>query len=286
MGCKVKCKQACDNIVWTETAADDRIYYMDMLDNIAEALSAHQQITAAGLCDTPAEIAGGEGGDVDIFVYCTAIPSSEERRRLLPEYSGKYTPGESGGHWGVCDLVYIDGAEVWLMFVSEQDTVSEIKTVLSGSMPEKLENYYYPVGRLATIKNIKLLFDRNGFLENLKAMVSVYPDGLAEALLKYHAGALSDSEDLTRAAMRGDVLFYHFALDLVLDHILQALFALNRVYFPSRKRSLQYIANFKVKPAGCEETLLSILKKGSESGTIMQSFALVKGLTEWIQGQA
>jgi hypothetical protein len=258
---------------------------MDMLNIIAGALSAHPLITAAGLCGTPEDIAGGEGGDIDIFVYCTKIPPAEERRMLLPEYSDAYAPGESSGRWGVCDLVYIGGAEVWLMFVSEQDTVNEIKAILAGSMPGKVDNYYYPVGRLATIKNMQTLYDRSGFIKSLKDMVAVYPDGLAETLFKYHAEALSDTEDLTRAAQRGDVLFYHFALDLVLDHLLQALFALNRVYFPSRKRSLQYIRGFKVKPEGCAETLLKIVKTGSESETVMQSFELVKALTEWIQSQ-
>lgn len=256
---------------------------MDMMKSIAAALEKHPLITAAGLCGTPQDIAGGEGGDIDIFVYCTEIPSAEERRRLLPEYNDAYTPGEGSGRWGICDLVYIGGAEVWLMFVSERETVSEIKAILSGSMPGKVDNYYYPAGRLATIKNMQTLYDRSGFISSLKDMVSVYPDVLAETLLKYHADALSDTEDLTRAAQRGDVLFYHFALDLALDHLLQALFALNRVYFPSRKRSLQYIRSFNVKPEGCEETLLKIVKAGSESETVKQSFELVKALTEWIQ---
>lgn len=118
-----------------------------------------------------------------------------------------------------------------------------------------------------------------------KAMVAVYPEELAKTLLKYQAGALLDIEDLTRAAKRGDALFYHFALDLFLDHFLQALFALNRVYFPSRKRSLQYISNFRVKPEGCEETLLNILKGGSEGGTLEESFELAAGLIGWMQGQ-
>ncbi len=253
---------------------------------IADKLEAHPLISAAGLCDTPKDISQGEGGDVDIFVYCSAIPAAKERRALLPEYSADYTPGSRPTRWGICDLVYIEGVEVWLMFVSEKDAADEVKAILSGSMPDKLDNYYYPVGRLATIKNIKVLYDRNGFLEGLKKKVSVYPDELSKILLEFHTEALLDTEDLTRAALKGDVLFYHFALDLILDHFLQALFALNRVYFPGRKRSLQYIKRFRIKPEGCEETLLNIIKTGSGRKTIMQSFEMVKGLIGWIQGQA
>jgi hypothetical protein len=255
------------------------------MKEIAGALEKRPLVSAAGLCEARGEVTG-DGGDIDIFVYCSAIPPAGERRILLSEYSESYIPGETSGHWGICDLVYIDGKEVWLMFISERDAESEAKAILSGSMPEKLENYYYPVGRLATIKNLKVLYDRTGFLNNLKSMIAVYPDELAKTLLKFHADALSDTEDLTRAALRGDVLFYHFALDIVLDHFLQALFAMNRVYFPSRKRSLQYIKNFKTKPGDCKEKLLDIVKTGSESGTAGQSLELVKDLIEWMQIKA
>jgi len=85
---------------------------------------------------------------------------------------------------------------------------------------------------------------------------------------------LGDREDLERAVVRKDVLFYHFALDLALDHYLQALFAVNRTYFPSRKRSLSFIDKFIVKPHGCNERLLEIIRLGGYPDGINESYNL------------
>lgn len=74
--------------------------------------------------------------------------------------------------------------------------------------------------------------------------------------------------------MRKDVLFYHFALDLAIDHFLQALFALNKVYFPFRKRSLDIVQNFALKPAYCGERLLEVIRLGGSPADIEQSYAL------------
>lgn len=89
---------------------------------------------------------------------------------------------------------------------------------------------------------------------------------------------MEDVEDLERAAVRKDVLFYHFALDIALDHFLQALFALNRVYFPSRKRSLELAGNFGLKPEDCSERLLEVIRLGGRPEGISQSYSLWKDI--------
>lgn len=254
---------------------------MDILYSITEALRNHPLITAAGLCCAPAEFGNESGSDIDIFVYCTQIPSASARLGLVSGIAQDYEPGTRATRWGICDLAHIGGEEVWLMYVTEKETVSEIEAILSGSKPGKTDNYYYPVGRLATVKNLSVLLDKTGFIATLKQSVNTYPDSLAQKLVSYHAEAFSDTEDIGRAAGRGDVLYYHFALDLALDHFLQALFALNREYFPSRKRSIKYIARFSVKPERCTETLLNIVRLGGSPDSVGASYELLKVLIEW-----
>ena len=60
-----------------------------------------------------------------------------------------------------------------------------------------------------------------------------------------------DEEDLGRAELRHEVLFYHQVVEAFLDHFLQALYAKNRRYFPSRKRTESAIAAFERKPQNC-----------------------------------
>jgi len=104
--------------------------------------------------------------------------------------------------------------------------------------------------------------------------------------VRFHTEALCDTEDMERAAARGDVLFYHFALDIALDHFLQALFALNREYFPSRKRSIKYISGFEIKPLGCEQTLLDIAALGGSTEGARESHAKMAELIEWTRAQS
>jgi hypothetical protein len=101
-----------------------------------------------------------------------------------------------------------------------------------------------------------------------------YPEELQLKVAGYHLRALDDMEDLERAVARKDVFFFHFAMDLALDHFLQAIFALNKEYFPSRKRSEIYLQSFKVKPADCEQRLHQIITLGGSAETMEQSYKL------------
>jgi len=160
------------------------------------------------------------------------------------------------------------------MYFTVSQTLIDVESILNGEYPDKLDNYYYPIGRCAMLKNINVLYDKNDFLYALKKRLSEYPDKLAKILIQYHLNELEDTEDLERAVIRKDVFFYHFAMDIAIDHFLQALFAINRTYFPSRKRTLDFIKNFNVKPEECSEKLLEVVKLGSFSEGINQSFML------------
>ena len=106
----------------------------------------------------------------------------------------------------------------------------------------------------------------------MKQRCGNYPDALRNALLNAYLPKIDDEEDFQRAIRRGDVLFFHSTLDLALDSFLQALFALNRVYFPSRKRSLERIASFQIKPHDCEERLLRVVEMSSKPKTLSDAY--------------
>ncbi len=92
--------------------------------------------------------------------------------------------------------------------------------------------------------------------------------------------SLADNEDLERAVQRKDLFFYHFALDLALDHFLQVLFALNNTFFPSRKRSMEYIQGFEIKPMDCENRLTQVILKGATSDTLGESYQIWSDLVQ------
>ena len=234
-------------------------------------------VRAVGKSGGP-ELPEAGDSDIDLFVFCTAIPELSGRSRALEAIGLMNANTQEGGHWGVADLVLLSGVETYLMYFTLDESIDSVRDILDGKLPDKLDNYFYPTGRLATLRELTVLSDADGFLAGMKRKLESYPDKLAGALVGYHLDALGDTEDLERAVMRSDVLFYHFALDLALDHFLMALFALNRRFFPSRKRTFEYLESFELAPEDCRERLLKIVRLGASENRLGRSYALWKRL--------
>jgi hypothetical protein len=186
-------------------------------------------------------------------------------------------------NWGTLDFVYINGMEICLMYFNSDKVALDINNILGGNRLNK-EDYFYPIGRCATLKTINILYDKNDFLKGLKDKLSIFPEELHKKMIAYHFEKLNDLEDLKRAVSLGDVLFFHYALDLSIDHFLQILFTLNRCFFPSRKRNLKYIKEFTIKPKNIENRILDIIQLGGNIDTIEKSYAkweeLIKEIME------
>ncbi len=258
-----------------------------IIDSLINSLSTIREVQSIGISGNKTPLPKAGEGDIDIFIYCDMIPEFSKRQAVINELGDLLQNSKinvfEGGHWGIGDYILINGVETWLMYFTESETLDDVESILNGDYPDLQDNYYYPVGRLAMLKNINVLYNKNGFLYSLKERLSEYPEKLAEILIQYHLNELKDIEDLERAVIRKDVLFYHFAMDIAMDHFLQALFAINRTYFPSRKRTLEFINNFSNKPEGCSENLLKVIKLGSCSEDINQSYVLWSNMVNELQ---
>lgn len=250
----------------------------DIVNKLINSIKSIDEVQSAGISGGKSVFPKQGEGDIDIFIYCDTIPEIEKRQAMLcmmgDFINDTKTKVFEGGHWGSGDFCTINGVETWLMYFTVDETLKDVEAILNGEYPEKLDNYYYPIGRCAMLSNINIIYDKNSFLDSLKKRLSLYPEELRKTLTEYHMKELDDVEDLERAAARKDLLFYHFAIDIAVDHYLQALFAMNRTYFPSRKRTLKYIENFRIKPDRCSEKLLEVIKFGSDTESIPQSYQL------------
>jgi len=220
--------------------------------------------------------------DIDVFIFCSHIPNAQTRKTAVKKVESavsKITISETAGRfWGVCDFVTIENTEICLMYFNISDMNDEIESVLNGSRLDRENEYFYPTGRCATFLSMYVLYDKTGYISNMKEKLSVYPIVLSKKLYDHHVGKINDNEDFERAIARKDTIFYHSTLELAIDHFLQALFALNQCYFPSRKRITQFIEKFKLKPINCSERLLEVIKTGSEPRTLSQSYDIWSAL--------
>jgi len=214
--------------------------------------------------------------DIDIFIFCNQIPKVNTRKQSFKKLdnaiSNMKLSETSGRFWGVCDFVTINDTEICLMYFTIFDMNNEIESVLNGSRLEREAEYFYPTGRCATFLSMYILYDTNGYIEKMKEKLSDYPLILSEMLYNHHIEKMKNDEDFERAVTRQDILFYHSTLENSIDHFLQALFALNKCFFPSRKRTLLFIDDFKYKPLNYSEKLLKVIELGSTAQTLAQSF--------------
>lgn len=246
----------------------------ELIDTLKNAL----QVRAVGLSGGERPLPEPGEGDVDLFVYCTEIPTSSQRAALFLPLNEKLQPLTVGcledGHWGQGDRCFIAGVETWLLYFTLAGACAELEDTLAGKHLERLDNYYYPIGRCAMWQTMRALYDPDGLLQAFKTRLKIYPGELAKAMVEHHLAALDDVEDLERAVQRKDVFFYHFAFDLALDHFLQTLFALNKTYFPSRKRSGEYIQRFEFKPVDCERRLQRAIALGGDADRLEEAYAV------------
>ncbi len=253
---------------------------IDLYNHLIQCISKLEEVISTGKSGGEKLLEQNES-DIDIFVFCNEVPCAEIRQNLInnleSDVSNVAISERSGRFWGVCDFVTIKNTEICLMYFSVSDMNHEIESVLSGARLDKEEGYFYPTGRCATFLSMHSLYDKEGYISSMKERLSVYPQQLSVKLIHYHAAKINNDEDFNRAVSRSDILFYHSTLENALDHFLQALFAANNCFFPSRKRTLQFIEGFTRKPENCSKRLLEVLALGASTETLAQSYSI------WLQ---
>ncbi|HWQ98708.1 MAG TPA: DUF4037 domain-containing protein [Clostridia bacterium] len=246
-------------------------------DALLSALRQQPSIRAIG--KTGGEALPTDGcSDIDLFLFCEQIPALEVRAVNYALFPRNVRVAEFGScehpHWGLVDSILIGKQEIYLMYFTRSSFDASIEAILRGERTEREENYFYPTGRLASIQGMHAFYDPDKVLAQWKARIADYPDALRDAILSRCLPKIDDEEDFMRAIRRKDVLFYHATLDLALDRFLQMLFALNRTYFPSRKRSLEFIHGFTYKPENCETRLERVVTLGASAETLEESYRI------------
>ena len=229
--------------------------------------------------------------DIDIYVFCSSIPEIKSRKETIDRLGNIISSTSYSEHgsrfWGTIDFLTVNNTDICFMYFTTKTMDEEIESVLNGTRLDREADYFYPTGRCATFLSMHILYDEIGYISGIKEKLLPYPHDLSKKLYNHHihkAKGNYGGEDFERAVSRRDILFYHSTLEFAIDHFLQALFALNKCYFPSRKRNLQFIDDFKDKPLNCSARLLEVIQLGSDAKTLSQSyniwFALCKELLD------
>ena len=257
----------------------------EKVEALAAILARDGRVGAVGLSSDPVPERGDEG-DIDLFVYCSMIPPPARRGSLYEDLGFDAGTLELrrfvSGNWGDADYFELGGVETWVMYFTERAARAEFDAISSGRRHAP-ENGFYPTGRLAMYRGMRILAEREGFLSALKRELADYPPRLRMAELRGAMADLDDDEDLSRAALRADPLFYHAALEEAVDRLLRLVYALNEVLFPSRKRVRAITAGFQRSPGDFDEKLCEIVRLGGSAETLDESFNRYRRLRDEVK---
>ncbi len=247
---------------------------LELRNELVKILSLSDKIQGIGQTGNLDTVLIPGKSDIDLFVLCTEIPTVEERTMFYKGISNITFDLQmsvcNGGQWGFGDILAADGIDVMPMYFTIEEMNDYLEEVLEGKHLEK-EGRFYPVGRVSSISTINILSEKNNTWTNLKDMVNQDNHMFFKKWYENEMWQVIDEEDLGRSELRRDILFYHQVLENALDHLLQAIYAVNKCYFPSRKRTKSAIESFNSVPKDCYERLVRIVQMGAKEDTIIES---------------
>jgi len=253
-----------------------------LLDEIVQRLSAVRGVRAVVLGGSYARGRQRPGSDLDIgLYYADAAPFAiEDIRQVARDFSGAGEPtvtglygwGEwvNGGAWVHNPVSKVDFLYRSLDHV--QRTIDEARQgVMRLDFNQQPAYGFYSVIYLGETHICQPLYDPEGLIAQMKALVTPYPPLLKE---KTVAGYLWMAEfSLLHAAgyaASGDVYTTSGALTRTAAFLTQVLFALNETYFMNDKTAIKEIAAFPLVPAGYGEHLSEVLANLGRSSEQLQ----------------
>ena len=136
--------------------------------------------------DINAPLVAGQS-DIDLFVICQEVPSTDERVEMYKSMGDAASDVQmnvsNGGIWGYGDIFMINGIDVMPMYFTVHEMKDYVEEVLSGKHLNR-EGRFYPVGRLASIESINILFEDKDAWTSIINRVKEYPSDYFEKCKK------------------------------------------------------------------------------------------------------
>lgn len=211
-----------------------------MINQLFAELSALPQVEAIALGGSRAGIHFDEKSDYDIYLYCTAPVSEEDRRAILSKYCSYV---EYGNHfWELEDNGTLNnGIDFDLLFRDLNDFTAGIARVVEQYQAGNA----YTTCMWHNLVTCKIVYDSTGRLTATKERFTVpYPDQLKKNIIENGWRLLRTSMpayelQIKKAAGRGDLVSVNHRTAALLETYFDVLFALNGKTHPGEKRLIQ-----------------------------------------------
>lgn len=252
------------------------------LEEILLALKTLDTVEAVALGGSRSTGASDKNSDYDIYVYCSEIPTGEQRENLLGKFC---SVAEFGNHYWESEdnTVMNNGIPVDIIYREVDKFGWYINAVIKGG---KAFNGY-TTAFWHNIKNSKVLFDKTGTFTKFRNAAQLdFPENLRSAIIKNNRNLLSGKlpsydKQIKKAQERGDIVSVNHRITAFLESYFDVIFALNRQTHPGEKRQIKLCKKYcPLLPKDFEENIIALMKSISDGGSYEIVTAMVKNLDE------
>lgn len=229
---------------------------------IAPLYSAQAGVRAVLLTGGVVRGRGDRYSDFDLAVFWDTAPDVATRRALVGRVGVMLgTPVEIGYTLEAPLLseesVFVGGGpgvgfklDVTHRTVAVMERIIEDVTAGRDGSDDHVESLY-------SIQRV-LILHGEALVRDWQTRAAVYPEALALQRVTAHLAQLET--DLNLHAFRGDLLLYYQVLTEALEHIVSALFALNRIYRPQLKRLDDLCRELTIAPPDLSARVNALLR--------------------------
>lgn len=244
----------------------------DIISQVVARVAKVEGITAIVLGGSRARGMADERSDIDLGIYydaehpfstvalgAAAQESDDRHAEGLVTPFGAWGPAVNGGGW-----LEIRGHHVDFLY-REIGAVREAIEDFVAGRPRSVYQLGHPLGfhmqiYAGEVHVCRPLFTSSTTLDELKSMVSEYPEKFRTAAVTKH---LFDAEFeisiCAKPVERADVMYVAGCLFRAAGFMTLVLYALNRKFFLNEKGAIAESRQFAIKPARFHDTVASVL---------------------------
>lgn len=238
------------------------------------------EVEAIGLGGSSTAKMSDNKSDYDIYIYGKNEPQVESRREIAKIFADK--PEIDNHYFETGDTFKLreTGKPIDIMYRNPDFIEGNIKWVWEDCNA----SLGYTTCFVDNIQKTQILYDKNGWLENIKKRVNTpYPEKLAQNIIKKNFDYLKDAmfsfyDQIVSAVERSDFVSINHRTAAFLASYFDIIFAKNKVLNPGEKKLVSFaLNNCKILPKYFEKDV-NTLAVGAVEKRVPTASNMVKNL--------
>ena len=245
----------------------------NIFENILQEFQNFEQVKAVAIGGSGANKTSDNLSDVDIYIFTEKNIPISERENIVKKYSSKYETG--GEYFGFGDEFFVDKLNLQLDVMYWD--VNWFKNIVNNVWFNYYPSNGYTTAFLFTLKNFKIIFDRDNWLSDLQDSIKTeYPKELKQNIIKRNIMLMKDKpfasyyEQIEKAVKRNDIVSINHRISAFLASYFDIIFAINELLHPGEKRLIQYaLDNCMYLPDDFEKNINKLLVQPNDETMII-----------------